>query len=341
MKFWRNFTTVALVAAFSASTAIAGMQPNSPAASRGQAKKCEKNTESSLVFPKVMAECYAYATSTGVGNQFPWESSTFFFSSFRNQYSYPAAVVNSLTSSTIESVHARAVSFSGGSTNTYGTGASSATISDRIAPLVLNMPLNTGGTVHGAIGDHTIGTMTGPGGAVLSDCTSCPGTGGPLGSRNQWFATIQTAGSPGVMMDHIGFVTGAAGGTIWDTHGNASCAGGERAYGSGSFANPNHLTSALGVDSFDFVWVFKGRGTPPPATIAQQLAEVIRLLLTPNGLRCSGLDMNPGDGKIGDDPIAWNDGPTIDPISPQIKAGGGGALITGDEEKDASRSAGF
>jgi hypothetical protein len=222
----------------------------------------------------------------------------------------------------------------------YGTGQSFAKIHESTGGLVNTFSFNNGGAVLGALGDHTFGTFVGPGGAILSDCTSCPGTAGPLGSRNQWFSTIDTASSPGVMVDHKAFVVGASGGPIWDTHGNNGCAGGSRAYGSGSFANPNHMTTALGVDSFDMVWVFKGRGVPPPATIAQQIAEVIRLLLTPNGLRCSGLDMNPDNGRIEDDPIGWNDGPNIDPISPQILAGGA-AQFTGDELRDAPRAAGF
>ena len=86
------------------------------------------------------------------------------------------------------------------------------------------------------------------------------------------------------------------------------------------------------------MWVFGGLALPGPATVEQQIKEIIRLLLTPQGLRCSGLDLTPGNGFIEDDPIDFPNGKMWDPQQPQVTSG---LPKTGDELKDGIRSAGF
>ena len=360
MKFWRTFSTVALVGAFAATSSFAAFQPKAPASAQFASSSttssnadCAKNTDSKTTFPLVMSGCFQEATNTAVGNQFPWESSTFFFSSYRNQYLWTAAAVGGTQGATIESIHARASSFSGSGTMAYTSSArgdSHMSVEDALgSSLVATFSFNVG-TDRGRLtntnqgGDIVLASFTGPNGSTLSTCTSCAGTDPPLGSRDMWFDSIDTATSGPVVTDHNSFVNaaGSAGGPIWDTASAAFGGGctdaGSRAYGSGSFANPFHLTTALGIDNFDFVWVHAGKGLPPAANVEQQIAEIIRLLLTPEGLRCSGLDMTPGNPKNDDDPVAFPDGADIDPIMPQVTTGG---FITGDENKDARRSAGF
>lgn len=348
MKFWRTTAALALIGALGVASAYADNF------------KCAKDPQGCApTFPLVIAKEYQNATSTIVGNGFPWENSSFFFSSFRNQYLYSSSDIKAVSAVTcsIESVSARSVSFTGASTNVYGSfpngDPSTITVTDSVASsLVSTFALNTGSTTMASLVGTSaapiiIGTYAGPNGKTLSSCDSCPGATDL--DRDMWFSLGDISGPvPDVLFDTTVQVgTGNSGAGVWDTNstafGQGSPDGGERAFGSGSFANPNHLTTALGIDLYDFVWVFKGGAPPAPATVEQQLKEVVRLLLTPHGLRCSGLDMNPGNDKIEDDPVQYPGGKDVDPISPQIVGAGNaeGAAVTGDELQDSLRDAGF
>jgi hypothetical protein len=339
MKFWRIFAAAAVVGMLlPASVAVADdddddddMGPSSIT--------CEKDTNKVLRLDLVMCQEMQDDTQQNVGNGFPWENSTFFFSTFRNQFLYPSSTVSETAAlaCTIESIQARSSSFAGASTNVY-TGAGFVDVGDAVSSsLVKTFSLNTGtpGTYGNISGDYTIGSTTGVNGALLSTCVSC--------GTDRWITTIDIENTaPDILVDQYGVVgTGNSGGGIWDmttTQFGQGCNGPERAYGSGSFANSLHVTTALGVDDANFVWVFQGLAAAPPATVEQQIKEIIRLLLTPEGLRCSGLDLNGGNGKIQDDPITFPNGANWDPIQPQVSSGGS---ITGDELQDGLRNAGF
>jgi hypothetical protein len=291
------------------------------------------------------------ATSPNVGNGFPWENETLFFSTFRNQFLFSSSDVNAVKSVavTIESIGARSVSFTGANVNVYGSvnnGSPSAiVVSDNIGDtLVPQFAANGGPLEHCRIegtdaAPIVINTRVGPKGALISACDSCA-------SPDEWcvigdLRLPATLGSNGnLLVDHeLAVSTGNSGAGVWDTNGNGNCAtGSSRAYGSGQFANVNHLTTALGVDEFGFIWVFKGLRPPPPATVEQQIKEIVRLLLTPEGLRCSGLDLTPDNDIIEDDPITFPNGANIDPIQPSISTGG---QKTGDEAVDGLRSCGW
>lgn len=353
MNFWRTTAAIALVGAFSAASAMAAMAPKAPAAA-GKATSALCVKETNLVLVDGLAMCVERNTSTSsfVGNGFPWENSAFFFSTFRNQYLFPSVTINNekAVALTIESIGARSTSFTGASTNVYGSmpngDPSFIRVTDNAGGASSISPtfsVNTGPTVYCELtatnaDTITIDTRTGPNGSTVSQCASClePESWCSIGDLNDLGAT------PTLLVDHLGSVAaGGAGAGVWDTgfQGSANgCGETQRAFGSGSFANPSHLTTALAVDNFDFVWVFKGLSPPPAMTVEQQIAEIVRLLLTPQGLRCSSLDRNPGNGLIEDDPIQFPDGASIDPISPQIGSGG---EVTGDELIDNLRQAGW
>lgn len=360
MKFFRTSASLAIVAAFSVASALAAMAPRPPAAASAASSAptgnaCIQTVQKKLVFPLVMCVERANSTSANVGNGFPWENSTFFFASFRNQYLFPSASIAkvSATADSIESLHARAVSFSAGASHTYNNaGAGSfVRITGGNSPLNRTFSLNTdlsksyASLTATAAAPIQIDMIAGPGGKQLSSCSSptfCAGSPNPTSpaSRDRWaslglISTIPVGGN--VMVDHKGNVGGGTGSAVWDTGFGTACEA-RRAYGSSTFFNLNHLTTAYGVDAFDFVWVFQGLAPPPAATVEQQIAEIIRLLLTPEGLRCSGLDLNGGNGKIEDTAISFPGGSSIDPISPQVSTNG---IVTGDELEDAKRRAGF
>jgi hypothetical protein len=350
MKFWRTTSVVALAVAFSAGTAFAALAPKAPAAATGAASGgCIKSTDKAPIQGLAMCAEMTDSTSAGVGNGFPWENSTFFFSTFRNQYLWPSASVKDTAkiTCTIESLQARSVSFTGANTNNYGQflngDDSFLRVTDAVADtLVPTFALNTGGNTYCEVtstdtgGQITIATATGPNGALSSTCTNCP-----MGDSWCNIGDITpAAGLTNLMQDHsVSVGTGNSGAGVWDTSANGPCGNpGSRAFGSGSFANSQHLTTALGVDSFDMVWVFKGTAPPPPMTVEQQIAEIVRLLLTPEGLRCSSLDTSPGDDRISDEPVAFPNGKSFDPISPQVSNGG---TVTGDELIDDLRKPGW
>jgi len=302
MKSWRTILTFGLAVAF-ASVAMAGLP-------------CAKDTEGAFTFPLVFQAGFLADTNTAVGNGFPWENSTFFFASFKNHYLFPSNLMNDLRGSgvaSVESMQARSVSFGAGNTNVY-----------------VNFPNGAPSVV--------IDTVSGPNGATLSNCAvsaACP-------NGNDLVTAMDTGSAQDTLVTHeLAVGTGNSGAGVWDTASTAfggGTTGGDRAFGSGSFANPNWLTTALGIDQYDFVWVFGGQALPGPATVEQQIKEIIRLLLTPQGLRCSGLDLTPGNGFIEDDPIDFPNGKMWDPQQPQVTSG---MPKTGDELKDGIRSAGF
>lgn len=338
MKFWRIFAAAAVVGMLLPAT-VAVADDDDDDDDMGGSITCEKETKKVLRLDLVMCTEMQDDTQQSFGNGFPWENSTFFFSSYRNQYLYPSSTVadTSALACTIESIQARSSSFGGSSTNVF-TGAGFVDVGDAIADsLVKTFALNTGtASSYGIIsGDYTIDSTTGANGATLSTCTSC--------GTDSWITTIDIENNtPSILVDHNAVVgTGNSGAGVWDvTSGQfgQGCSGPERAYGSGSFANSQHTTTSLGIDDANFVWVFSGLAAAPPATVEQQIKEIIRLLLTPEGLRCSGLDLNGGNGKIQDDPITFPNGANWDPIQPQVTSGGS---ITGDELQDGLRNAGF
>lgn len=356
MKFFRTSASLALVAAFSAASAIAAMAPRPPAAAAAASSSptggtCAKSIVKKLVFPLVMCVERQGSTSTGVGNGFPWENSTGFFASFRNQYLFPSTAINKVrgVADTIESMHSRSVSFSGSGNHIYngaGKGSFVHITSGASNTLVPTFSLNTGATPYQALDATTttpfeIGMVALPSGSAgfLSTCLSCLGSADPKSpaSRDRWANLGDLSLITGsVLLDHRANVGGGSGNGIWDTGSGTACEA-RRAYGSGSFINTNHLTTAYGVDTFDTVWVFQGLAPPPSATVEQQIAEIVRLLLTPEGLRCSFLDLTI-NGKRNDDPIAFPGGSTVDSISPQVTSGG---AILGDEIIEGAPSAGF
>jgi uncharacterized protein YraI len=358
MKFWRTIAAIALVGAFSTASALAAMAPKAPAAvgfavssggGGGPAGiNCVKSTEKTPVDGLTLCIEFRNQTNPGVGNGFPWENSSFFFATYRNQYLYPSSVIRAAAAVTdsIESIGARSVSFVGASVNVYGSlpngGPSFIRIGDNVGgALNINFGSNSGPSTYCEVqgtdaAPIVIDTYTGPNGSLVSQCSTCA-------DPTAWCVIGDITAPIGVndnlMVDTVlGVGVGNSGASVWDT-GSGLCPNGTRAYGSGSFANPNHLTTALAVDSFDFVWVFRGLAPPPPATVEQQIKEIVRLLLTPEGLRCSGLDLTSGNGRIEDDPIAFPDGANWDPVQPQVSVPG--TAVTGDETVDGLRNAGF
>lgn len=357
MKFFRTSASLAIVAAFSVASALAAMAPRPPAAAAASSSgptgnSCLKSITKKLVFPLVMCVERQGSTSTGVGNGFPWENSTGFFATFRNQYLFPSTTITKVknVADTIESMHSRSVSFSGNGNHIYndaGKGSFVRITSGASNTLVPTFALNTGATTYQSLtatpgAPIQIGMVALPSGGAgfLSTCLTCVGSADPKSpaSRDRW-ATLGDLSliTGSVMIDSLSNVGGGTGNGIWDTGSGTACEA-RRAYGSGAFANPNNLTTALGVDTFDTVWVFQGLAPPPPATVEMQIAEIIRLLLTPEGLRCSFLDRTPGDGKVQDDPIAFPAGATVDPTSLQVSTGG---VVGGDELQDGRKRAGY
>lgn len=338
MKSWRNIAAVAMLAMSPAAAVLAG-------------GKCVPDLRPTCAFPLVMCVERDGTTNANLGNGFPWENNTTFFAAYRNQYLYPsktlAATAN--VSNTIETMHSRAVSFSGASTNVYGS-----TLADNFirvgkgnATLARQFNLNNldSGAYMNCVGPKTI---THTNGVKLSNLngdagsTGCPkGVGFGCGNTANELTTFIdcnsntkcTAGGDNILVDSLMRVGGAgnSGNGVWDVT-EGACSDPRRAYGSGLFVNPNALTTAYGVDGAAFVWVFRGIALPPPSTVQQQIAEVIRLLITPQGLRCAGLDLTP-DGRLRENPLNFPDGKDYDAISPQVTNDG---IKTGEEAGDGS-----
>lgn len=318
MKSWRTITAAAVLASAPASVLLAG-------------GKCEPSITLTPIFPLVMCAERQSSTSNNVGNLYPWVNSAFFFSTYRNQYLYPSSTLSDVTSRalTIESMHSRSVSFTGAQTVNFGVSNPNQWIKvgkTKVSNLVRTFSANSTGPSNeylNYLGPKRVATAPGStwggGNALLSDFVD----NGPVASRNDlippgWDSRVDLPASTNIMVDTNMYAStsGSSGFAVWDLTSGA-CTAPKRAYGSGSFVNPNHLTTAYGVDTMAFVWVFRGLGTPPPATMQQQIMEITRLLLTPQGLRCSGLDLTI-NGKANDDPLGFPDGKDYDPISPQI-----------------------
>jgi hypothetical protein len=326
MKSWRTITAAALVALAPASALLAG-------------GKCEPTLNLTSVFPLVMCVERSNSTSQNVGNYFPWANDSFAFANYRNQWLYPSKTLSDVAAqaATIESIHSRSVSFTGGGAITYATAAADANIEVGRTPagsLVRTFVANRGASPSEYLlwnGPKTIGTTVGPKGAILSDFTSR--SANPL-TRNDLTVPIDLRtldlSKTNILVDTL--MRGNKGGAflIWDAVSGA-CSEPKRAYGSGSFVNPNALTTAYGIDLYTFIWVFRGLSLPPPSTVQQQIAEIIRLLITPEGLRCAGLDLTV-DGKVNDDALNFPGGKDWDAISPQVSNGN---PMTGEEEGKA------
>jgi hypothetical protein len=353
MKCWRIFAAAAVVGMLLPGSVALADDDDDDDDSGGAG--CSKDTNKAL--RKDLTTCINMldATSSNVGNGFPWENDAGSFATYRNQFLYYSENISetSKIACTLESVAARDTSFTGNSTNIWGSfangGKSSLVGGGAVGPLNRDFALNSNGFEYCRLeGDDTnpinFGNTTGPRGSSRSTCNSCL-------SADKWCSFgditggLDTQFGAGVLWDFQHSINpGGSGAGVWDTSnstGNSCDNSGkspERAYGSAAFANPQHMTTALAIDGFDFVWVFEGKAPPPAATVEQQIKEIIRLLLTPEGLRCSGLDLNAGNGKIEDDPISFPNGAQWDPIQPQVATGG---KTTGDEAVDDLRSAGF
>lgn len=354
MKFWRTLA-VATVALFVAASAFAAMTPKAPAAANGSssggpggpgALVCDKDTTEVPTFPMVMCVEMQETTNTGVGNGFPWENSTFFFATYRNQYLFPTSTVDDVgkVTRTMDGIAARSVSFVGGSTNIYGGFSNGDPSVIRVTDAVDDTLVATfdanplGGPICEIMGSSatpiTLGTTTGPNGSTISTCESCSDptywcTPGEVRSGIRPFSRL--------MLDHLAQVAAGSGAGVWDST-STHCTAVQRGYSSGSFVNPNMMTTAYGVDTYGFVWVFAGVAGPPPSTVQQQIVEIIRLLLTPEGMRCSGMDIVADDGLISEDPVIFPGGQDLDPLSPQVTTYG---TKTGDETRDDLRKSGW
>jgi hypothetical protein len=334
MKSWRTITAAVLVASAPATAVFAG-------------GKCEPSISLANVFPLVMCVEREDTTSANVGNSFPWDNSTFFFSNYRNQFLFPSSTLTAVAARavTIESMHSRAVSFTGASVNVYDSTASDnyvkvgKAIAGTLSPTFAANPGVGGGIEYmNYVGPKTV-THVVLGKAQLSDFVS---RGADPTTRNDLDKIIDfrvdDPTKTHILVDQLMRLSalGNSGNGVWDVTSGA-CSDPKRAYGSGVFANPNALTTALGVDDFTMVWVFRGKATAPPATVQQQIAEIIRLLITPEGLRCSGLDLTV-DGRLADEPLNFPSGKDYDAISPQITNGG---VVTGEEVDNKPRRTGW
>lgn len=330
MKSWRTITAAAVVA-LTPATAVFALG------------NCGPDLQLKQVCGLTLCIERTNNTSAGVGNIYPWTSDTFFFARTRVQYLYPSSAVAKAgaIAQTIETISARGVSFIGASVSNY-TGDSRINISRPPAStLVTTFALNPPGPSQldlkaSALGG-TIVLGTSPGynnpAVILSDFSNRPGA--DLKTRTGIGVVSTKAPVPNLMVDEMIFIGGGNSGFgVWDLTSGA-CGEPKRAYGSGTFANMNALTTALAVDNMAFVWVFCGLALPPPATVQQQISEIIRLLLTPESLRCSFGDQS-NDDVLDDIAYAYPDGKDFDPIAPRVTSGG---TITGDEGGAKSKRA--
>lgn len=325
MKSWRTITAAAVVALGMTSSVFA-------------LGTCDPDLNLKLVCGLVLCTERQSSTSTGVGNLYPWVNSSFFFASYRNQYLYPSSAVSSVAATTIETIQSRSVSFTGGSVNNY-TNSWVKVSAPPSSTLLRTYSFNTPGPTHAwfpsanksteTAGTVRVGHTSGcnnPSPTQLSDFQSEPGATSDVRNALQTIVNVSATG-PNLMMDNLSRLGGGNSGFgVWDVTSGA-CSAPIRAYGSSTFFNVNTLTTAFGVDTFAFVWVFQGKALPPPATVQQQVSEIIRLLLTPESLRCSTLDLT-DDGVLDDNPFQYPAGKDYDTISPRVTSGG---TITGEE----------
>jgi len=292
---------------------------------------CEEDTslvERTLVAPVAFAD----SANQSVGNYFPWTINTTYFATFRNQYLFPADVFPS-EARTVQSISARSVSFLGSQTGVYDTPPGN--------PAWFKLQvLGYYGGFPGAFGTNFAANRTG--------ATNMVDYINPLSSAYPPFTLaydpqleITTAGMGDVSHGMSAFTaipwdpspannpdfvldsgmdlasSGHSGGVAWDM---CQGQGVLRAYGSGSIWNSNWLTQAYGIDDAGFTWVFRGLAAPPPASLDAAIKEIVRLLLTPEALRCSDLDTDV-NGAVNDIPVMFPMGKDVDPVSPSVTSG--------------------
>lgn len=281
-----------------------------------------------LTFPLVL--CIERGKTTQGGDPLtydptiPSEGSVMPFASYRpyvnyrNQYLYPSTSLQALRTAgihTIESMHARAVSFmstiSGGG-NAYNYLDPSVITIRQTAMTLLDRTFDSNQvgvsadhltrkgplTVNHAPGTAFGGTNTDP--FVLSNITVCKnGIGANVADCNHLDNAIVLPAivppTQNILVDMTMYISGAgnSGIGVWDiTPGFEGCEEPQRAYGTSTFINPNRLTTAYGVDNKAFVWVFEGLAVPVPVTFTGATANLLDMLLTPKGMRASGLARN-------------------------------------------------
>jgi len=340
MMSWRTITVGALVALAAAPAAFA-------------LGNCGPNVSLTQVFPLVMCPERQNTNRTTLGLRLPWQNGAFAFIDNRNQFLWPSSTVTATSARavTIESIHSRASSFAGSSTYNF-TGAAVQWIRVKetgVSALVPTFALNdTLGTVHlNWMGNKQMATNAasnfGGGSTLLSDFTT---RNANINVRNDLdtifdFRVIDPT-KTNILVDELVRIatTGNSGFPVWDiaNGGGGSCEAQQLGFGGSSFSGPNILTTAIRIYSYGFVWVFRGLASPPPANIQMQIAEIVRLLLTPESLRCSWLDLT-ANKKIDDNAISFPDGKNYDPISPLVSSGG---IVTGEENGDSKgRSQGW
>ena len=243
---------------------------------------------------------------------FPWTNSGFYYHDYRNQYLFPSSTLQELRDAgvmTIESIHSRAVSFTGTSVNNYAAASRVRVTETQRSTLVRTFSANQlpaeAPVYLDRIGEMTIKTATAdifgtsnPNPALLSDCTSC---GSDPMTRNDLAVPITlpklVPPTMNILVDTLLRNGGGnSGTTAWDlTSGPNGCDGPQRAYGMSQSRNPNFLTTAYGVDEHAFVWVFRGRVLLGSAKFSDKTGDLIRMLLTPKGKRAAGLDGASGE----------------------------------------------
>jgi len=341
MMSWRTITAGALVALAASPAAFA-------------LGNCGPNVTLTQVFPLVMCPERSNSTSGNIGLRFPWQNGAFAFTSYRNQHFFPSSTVTATAARavTIESIHSRKVSFVGSSTyNFTGPGTQWVRVRETgVTTMVPTFALNdTLGTFHlNWMGNKQMSTEAsssfgGSGPADLSDFVS---RNANINVRNDLDAIfdfrVLDPTKTNILIDTLMRVssTGNSGFPVWDiaNGGGGSCEAEKFVFGGSNFSGPNILTTARQIYNYGMVWVFRGLASPPPANMQMQIAEIVRLLLTPESLRCSWLDLTP-NRKIDDNPIAFPDGKNYDSISPLVSSGG---IATGEENGDGrSRSQGW
>jgi hypothetical protein len=321
---------------------------------------CEPNLELTDRFPLVMCVEREFTSAGDVGesNLMPFTNLTVFQNAglgYRNQYLYPSTAVVKVAQKavTIETIHARAVGFSPMATIDYQQGSyvrvyrTDGTWNmpqfDQNIPAASPLHLDWQGDAAGLL---RVGMLTGSqvwptgGTSLLSDFAN---RGTDPNSNNELstifdFLTMLDPAQTNILVDTLLHIPNNADSQPqWDITQDSQgtgCDEPRRAFGGTLGINGAPTTDVLAYDEQAFVWVFRGKALPPPATIQQQVAEIIRLLVTPEGLRCTGLDLDAANPELQDAPLLFPAGQDFDPISPQVTSG---KTVTGDEAGDGAR----
>lgn len=340
----------------------AAASPDSPSSPTSDlAKPCDPSLEKIETFPLVLC-VERERTSSGENleaNLFPYSSNvtTFGNPGYRVQYLYTSDALVKLakTACTIESMHSRAVSFSASRTTNYQNASAEQFIRVNASDGTFTSTFNSNVNGPSHLDYSGIKRVTQIAGTDIGGKNQNPATlsdwldrGPDPASRNDLDTEVNLEISDPSMTNllvdflmRLSSTQNAGAAAVWDVTTDAMGGGCprdvKRAFGSHRLVNPNNLTTALSLDNKGFVWVFRGLALPPPATIQQQIAEIIRLLVTPEGLRCTGLDLDPNE-SVEDHPIRFPEGADWDPISPRVTSG---SPITGDEARDGAREAGY